>query len=165
MTELVTDTPVPKTPEPAPSINSPQPKLHYGRLRSAADARNHWEADIAAGTMLKAVLAPTYWAHYATLLKPKDLIEAFWEDGSQEADLRVMFVGRAEARVELKTHKVYDRTTDADAQTDEYEVKWKGPGAKFAVVRKDTGAVIKDRLYPRSEAVAYLREHLGRMRQ
>ena len=150
---------------PLPPVEVRAPRLHFGRLREAAMARMHYGADIPSGTALKTILAPDYWAHYANTLKPQDLIEAFWEDGSQEADLRVMFVGRAEARVALRSHTVYDKTSEADVQSDDYEVKWKGPGAKFAVVRRDTGVVIRDKLFPKSEAIAYLRENLLRMRQ
>ena len=152
---------------PAPVLiaKGPTPKLHGGRLRVAEAVRAHYVADIPSGTPISTILVPSYWAHVATQLKPQDLIEAFWEDGSQEADLRVMFVGRAEVKVRVKSHTTYEEITDAEVQGDDYEVKWRGPGAKFAVVRRDTGVVIRDKLFPKSEAIAYLRENLLRMRQ
>lgn len=149
----------------APTVLKPTFKLHDGRLAEAGAVRMNYAASIPAGVALKEVLAPSCWAHFATKLKPQDLIEAFWEDGSQVAYLRVMFVGRAEAKVEVEYHKIFDQTSIADSYTDDYEVKWRGPGSKFAVVSRVNGAVIKDHLFPKSEAIAYLRDHLGRMRQ
>lgn len=138
--------------------------LQENRLREREHARRDWFADIPANTMLDDILKPAYWKHHVRVLRPMDRIEAFCEDGSWEADLRVMFVGQAEVKVAV-IHKVsYHETVDEMPLSDSYDVKWKGPAAKFAVVNKATGELIKDRLYPRDAAISYLRQHLVTMK-
>ncbi|HDZ73697.1 MAG TPA: hypothetical protein ENH55_13210 [Aurantimonas coralicida] len=160
--------PEPQPQPPAPAQVAPVPvqaaRLHFGRLKEAEHARRTLFADIPAGTEIATILEPGYWAHHTASIRPMDLIEAFCEDGSWEALLRVMFVGRVEVRVS-PIHVVQHEQADvADLTSDLYVVKWRGPGAKWGVLNRDTGEVIKDRFYPKSQAVAYLRDHLRKMK-
>lgn len=140
-----------------------QPALHFGRLTSASHKWNEYAAIIPADTPKEAVLDPHYWKHYTRDLKPSDIITCFCEDGSWEASYRVMFVSKAEVKISLRweaSHEAYE--PEADSET--HEIKWVSPTNKFAVVRKDTGEVIKEGLYPKSEAYDYLRRHLQHLR-
>ena len=93
-----------------------------------------------------------------------DLIEAFCEDGSWEAMFRVMFVGANEIRLSTLSIVEHEDPADVAPLSEDYDVTWKGPVAKYAVVNKQNGMIIKDRLYPKSEAVAFLKNHMGRMK-
>ena len=138
--------------------------LHFGRLKLAASARVERFADLPAGVRPERLMDPAFWKHFAREIQPNDKIEAVCEDGSWEGLYRVMFVSQNEVRISPIYVKEHDTGDQAEVESDLYEIVWKGPGAKFAVVRKDNGAVIKDRLHPKSQALAFLREHLGRMK-
>lgn len=136
------------------------PRLHMGRITEAVHQRNHWFADIPAGVSMETVMRTDYLAHHAQFLKPLDKIEAFCEDGSWEAMFRVMFVSVAEVKLSTIYSKQHDLGDAEQVQSDLHEIKWKGPAMKFAVVHKATGEVIQDHLYPKAEAMNYLRKHL-----
>ena len=138
-------------------------KLHGERLQLLENSYRTWSADIPSGTTLETVTQPYFWVHHARLIRPKDMIIAFCEDGSWEADLRVMFVSPTEVKVGVKLYVQYDSETVEELPSDLHEVAWKGPGLKFCVVHKKTGAIVRDRLYPKSEAIAFLRSHLRQM--
>ena len=138
-------------------------KLQDGRLGPLENARRLLNADIPSGVTLDTVLQPHFWVHYARQLTPGDLIFAFCEDGSWASVLWVMFVGEGEVRVSAVLFKETDASPETDETSDMHEIKWKGPGMKFAIVHKQTGAIVKDRLYPKSAAVGYLRDHLRKL--
>lgn len=138
-------------------------KLHGERLQLLENAQRSWFADIPSGTTLETVTQPYFWAHHARTIRPDDMIRARCEDGSWAADLWVMFVSPAEVKVAVYHHKKLDADTGDIVPSDLHEVAWKGPGLKFCVVHKKTGAIVRDRLYPKSEAIAFLRSHLRQM--
>ena len=135
-------------------------KLDGSRLRSFESAQRLWFADIPSGVSLDTILQPYYWAHHARTLQPDDMIRARCEDGSWAADLWVMFIAPGEVRLAVYHYKELDAPVEDEGKSDLYEIKWHGPGAKFAIVNLVTRAVIKDRLYPKSDALAYLHKHL-----
>lgn len=139
-------------------------RLHFGRLQEAEQARRHHFADIPAGGKVDDLLDPKYWRHHVKVIRPLDLIEAFCEDGSWEAMFRVMFVGANEIRLSTLSIVEHEDPADVAPLSEDYDVTWKGPVAKYAVVNKQNGMIIKDRLYPKSEAVAFLKNHMGRMK-
>ncbi len=145
---------------------SATPVLHGGKFGLLQGKRNEWFADIPAGTTLETILHPTYWVHIISKqVRPLDKIEAFCEDGSWEAKLRVMYVGRTELMVSLIYSAEHDQSTaEEDAPNEEFEVAWLGPSLQFVVRRKDNHAVVKDHLYPKGEALTFLRNHLQTLR-
>ena len=142
-----------------PQINV-RAKLDGSRLRPLEAAQRFWFADAPAGVGLETVMQPHYWAHHARVIQPDDMIRARCEDGSWAADLWVMFVDPGEVRVAVYHYVELDAPTDVSSKSDLYQIKWQGPGAQFAVVNTATGATIKNRLYPKSEALKYLQNHL-----
>lgn len=155
--QKLTDPPV--MPTPISRLNQ-DAALHFGRLKEARSTRRRWWADIPAGTAFETILQPDYWRHQVRAgIKPLDLIEALCEDGTWEALLRVMFVGRVEVQLS-KIYYVEHKEADEAVDSDDYEVHWKGPVLKWVVRNKSNGAVIKDRLFPKTEALTFLRNHL-----
>lgn len=144
--------------------NGQTPKLHFGRLKEVVHARNEYFAEIPNGTTIEDILKPEYWAHYAKdKLRPLDVIECFCDDASWECSLRVMYVAKTEVKMSLRWKVAHDNVLPEETETDVHEIKWHGPTAQFAIVRKDNNEVLKDRLYPKSEAAAYLKRHLEQM--
>ena len=143
---------------------APRPRLHFGRLKLATGTYRHHFADIPTGTDPAMLLEPDYWEHLSRVIRPLDKIEAFCEDGTWEAMFRVMFVGRAEIRLSPIYEVHHDQTKAGDLSSDLHEVRWISPSKKWGVVRRDTGAVIRDELYPKSQAVAFLQHHLSKLK-
>jgi len=129
-------------------------------MKQIEHARREMFADIPAGTRIEEILQPTYWAHYTRELKPLDVIEAFCEDGSWEASFRVMFVGTVEVKLSLRWKAEHQPIQVDEAESDIYQTKWRGPKCKWSVVRKDDGKVIADGLFPKAEALNYMKNHL-----
>jgi len=141
-------------------------KLHFGRLTSdAALKRNIHFADIPPGVPFEVAMRSNYWAHHVRTLRPLDRIEMMAEDGSWEAEARVMFVGQAEVKLSELFYKDHGSSGVEDVKDQNYAVKWKGPVAKFCVVNVETGDVIKNKMYPQSEAVDFLKRYVQRMKQ
>lgn len=141
-----------------------RPKLHYGKLKEADHAYRRLFAEVPSGVDIDTVLNPDFWAHYTRDIRPMDVIEVFCEDGSWEGVLRVMSVGTVEVKVKLRSVTEYETDEEPEVEDDLYWIRWKGPAAKFAVVNKESGETIKDHLYPKSEAYAFMRSHLQSMR-
>lgn len=148
-----------------PDVRTSKPKLQFGRLGLAQSHRRELFADIPAGSTLETILEPSYWAHHAHEIKPLDIIEAFCEDGSWEARLRVMFVANGEVKLSLMSKVDHAATAVAAPADTPYEIKWISPTKKYAVRRKDNHTVIADGLYPESAAHEYLRGHLRNMKE
>ena len=110
------------------------------------------------GTAPDALLDPHYWAHVSTKLSIGNIIEVMAEDGSYFAELLVRDVGNLFAKVAFK-NPVTIFSNDEDLVTPVgYEVKWRGPKARFGVVHgKD---VLKDGFVDKAEAHAWLNDLL-----
>lgn len=120
----------------------------------------HWTAP--EGTDRSALFDEEYWAHVARQLKPGHEIKVVAEDGSWWMHLYVRVVDRNRARVQV-LHEVElgDTVPLAEIPQDNpFEVKWRGPAAKWGVVRKSDGEVIKDHLPERADANRYISEKL-----
>jgi len=155
--EVAMDAPIPE--KQADTRKRTPPKLHHGRLRPTSSVARQLSADIPTGTDPELLMEPSYWAHHAKTMQPMDMIIAFWEDGSHERWLRVMYVGRNEVHMSLVFEVSHAPVEEPEVES-EYEVAWISPPVKFAVRRKDDHTIIMDHLYPRDAAVKYLNDHL-----
>lgn len=145
--------------EPARIDTSIPSRLHFGRLKPAEACRTVHRANVPAGVDLATVLDPGYLGHYTKVLTAGDILEVVCDDGSWMAWLWVMFVGTAEVKCQTIWETTFEKASQADV-SETHKIKWISPTRKYAVVRKDDGKVLKDMLYPESEAAAYLRQHL-----
>jgi hypothetical protein len=132
------------------------PKLHFGRVFPAGHVYNSWEADIGAETTREMLRAPTFWTHYSQQFKARDLLVCVREDGAWEAWLRVRSVEKNEVVVDEILFHEYSNDVPL-ASAGEYETRWRGPAAKFGVLRKADGALIKDGFYPKDTAVTFMK--------
>lgn len=112
------------------------------------------------GMELDTMLAPSFWSHVAGRLKPLDRIEIVPDGGKYYAELMVLVTDAKTARVKTLRYEVLEEVSPEDAESDSHMIKWRGPAAKFGVVRKDDGAVLKDGFPTKEDAAAYMREHL-----
>ena len=77
-------------------------------LKEADYQRKVFHVVLEAGTGLDEVLAPNFWVHNTSRLKPLQKIEVLANDGSWYAELIVRSVSRAAAKVAVITHKVLE---------------------------------------------------------
>ncbi len=133
-------------------------KLQVGRVNVAEYSRALHHADIPAGTPVEAVFSPLFWAHHASQFHAKDKIECFWDDGSQEITLRVLYASTVEAIVSPIGDLVVHDKKEVGAN-DTYEVIWAGPHAKHRVQTKDGKKVIRDGFATKEQAEDFRREH------
>lgn len=110
------------------------------------------------GTPIDAITDQAYWAHVSSKMRVGDLIEVVPEDASYFAELFVRDVGKLYAKVSVLRHLELNKR-DAEVQTPAgYEVRWRGPQAKYGVVRgKD---VLKDGFVDKAEATQWITDNL-----
>jgi hypothetical protein len=131
------------------------------RFKPANSVRNTWFIEPEFGTPVEALLDPAYWAHVSAQLRRGDIIEAIAEDNSYDVTLRVLDAGKLFAKVVVKSRLDIKPAQMLNvAVPDGYEIKFRGPQAKWSVLRgKD---VLKDGM-DKTQAETWLREHLVAM--
>lgn len=132
--------------------------LGNARFKSAEYERTLWVATPEPGVSVKDLLAPEYWAHVGAKLRPWDRIEVRAEDGAYFAELLVLDASRLWAKVQVIHHVELPRVEDT-APDDPFEVKWRGPQAKFGVIRRADKSVLKDGFADRNAAADWLTGH------
>ena len=136
-----------------------QRKIHPTRFKRADGERNIWTVVPEHGTDFDALTAPEYWAHIAKYLRPTDRIEANAEDGSYFAEFIVQACGDNYARVALlRKHDL--QSPDVQKENDAFEVMWRGPHHKFAVVRRSDNEPVQTGFAAKQDAVQWLANNL-----
>lgn len=104
------------------------------------------------GTPLPALLEAGYWAHVSAKMRAGDRLEVLAEDGAYFAELLVRDAGNLYAKVGVLSYTEFGK--EAVESVPGYEIKWRGPSAKFGVLRgKD---VLKDGFVDKGEARVWL---------
>jgi hypothetical protein len=124
-----------------------RPALREARFELASSARNHFVITTEAGTTLEQVQSPGYLANVISQLKPYCIVEVRCDDGSYFALFVVLSVTKAEVKMarfvfvdlEVPTAAVQDDGLDLEA-------KFRGPFAKWSVVRKSDSMVLTEKL-------------------
>lgn len=128
------------------------------QLQNSAHYRTHYAAVVAATDTLEEVCKPEYWIHVARQLRRMDVIDVLPEDESYYAELLVLSTGTGYAKVmvlrEVKLAEAEEE--NADAQT---IVKWNGPHARWAVIRKSDKAVLQDRIQDKVQAQTFAAQY------
>lgn len=106
------------------------------------------------GVSLEDAMKPAYWAHVAEKLRQHDTIRIIPEAGAYFAEILVLSAGRGYANVALLRHiPLDDEAMAGDQGNDLVDVKWRGPHSKWSLVRKSDGAVLKDGLVEKVDAI------------
>ena len=134
------------------------PAVTSERMHLAEFARQDWIVNAEIEHTLDDCLRPSYWMHMAQQLSPYDHIEERSEDGTWIAQLVVMQVERAWAKVALMSKYEFKMETMPDAPR-EHVIEWKGAQHKHTVIRISDRALIRDGFKTKEEAEGWLREH------
>lgn len=111
-------------------------------------ARKTFMATPPAGTDIKEMLSPDYWAHVASRLTPHDIIEVVPEDGAFYARLFVVNRNKLWAKVQvLDMHKIIDAKKSKIKPDDVLEAKYTGPSGKWRVFYKKDGSSASEQTF------------------
>lgn len=114
------------------------------------------------GVSMEQIMEPSYWVHVARILRPGYEIVVTAPDMSWRGRIMVRGVNSNEVYLGLMSFVSFVDAKD-DASFGNYEIKWRGPKARFGVVRKDDGTVIKDGFEVREAAEKWLKENILNM--
>ena len=102
---------------------------------------------------------PDYWTHVAAQLRPGHRIEVMAPDGAYWAMLLVRSASRLEAVVQELQFVKLGKAEAAATPDQAYEVKWRGPSAKFSVIRISDGEIIREQIESKEAATQWLKNH------
>ncbi len=138
------------------------PQLRESRFGLVEFKRQTFHVVPEEGTAFEDILKPEFWSHVAYQMKTGCIVEVHAEDGSYFAELYVQHAERLFAKVAV-LRKVDFEGFKADAGAPEFEIEWKGPHRKFAVIRKADREILKDGFSDKTAAGAYIESHTKAM--
>ena len=145
-----------------PVTTQPERKVEpITKVTEAEFLRHAWLVIIPFGTLPEDLLKPEYWAHVAAQLRPRERIEAHSIDGTWFAEYLVLGVDRTWAKVHMLSKHSLTTPDIALSQAEAvspYEVKWRGPVAKWSIVRKSDNAVQAEGM-DKDQALDWLKGH------
>lgn len=106
------------------------------------------------------MMRPEFWAHTATQLRPGHEIIVFSFDGAWRAHLCCRHVSRAAAVMGLVSFKEFGEGAEMEIEAPMYEVSWRGPSAKWGIVRKSDSQVVKDNLPSKEDAQTWIKSQM-----
>lgn len=127
--------------------------------------RQIWVVTPEEGTTPADVMRPDFWTHVAEQLKPWHRLEVRGFDGSWMVDLVVLAAGPLWAKVEViggpwDFAKISTASKVPVPETNEFEVKWRGPSLRWCVMRTSDRKPVKEELATKDEAALWLAKHL-----
>ncbi len=131
-----------------------------GDIGLAESKRQDWVVTVPPNVSVKEVEDSDFWAHVASKFQSLDKLEVRWEDHSQIANLRVLWMQHGVAKVKLINIEELDNSViDADSlEGSKFEIKWKGPVLKWCIIRKSDSHKIEDGFTDKGVATARIQE-------
>lgn len=152
----------PAATEQAPAVvRKPPAPIGSERFKSGEYERQVHVANADEGTTPADLTHPDYWAHVADKLKAWDLIEVRANNGTWFAQLLVLDVSRAWARVHtLSVHMLSDYDVSQTQAQMPYYIKHNGPQDKWTVIRRADGEIVSKEHSQASDAKRWMDERL-----
>lgn len=140
------------------------PRVFENDLVAAEYARTVHVLKGLPGTFPESYLEPETWAHIPeTKLRQGDRVEITAEDSTWFAELMVRV--RKGPVIHLELLREYKFDAIAGKEHDAFDIEHAGPKAKWRVLRKSDRAVMVDKLATKSEAVAWVEDQAGPLKQ
>lgn len=127
-------------------------------LSEAQFGRKEYRVTLEQGTQYEDMFDPSFWAHVALKLKVDDLIQVKPADGSWWAELLVRSKGRVSVTVAELRKVDFADAKQSSGDEGQYEIKWRGPNAKWSAVHKVTKAIAVEGLETKEEVSAWLKK-------
>jgi hypothetical protein len=129
-------------------------KMRTGALQTSDHFNPRWSAYLEPEHDMDDVLNPAFWSINAPRIERDAIIEIRTVDQRFFAEVYVMAASKSEVIVKVLRH--YDLQGEVAALTkaemDQYDVVWKGPTAKWCVVRRADKVKLAERLEDKGEA-------------
>ena len=142
-------------------------KLLSGKLKRAEFERTVYRIKPEDGTEFEDIMKPEYWAHVGRVLRPFDIIEVLFENGTHYVELVVVDCGDLWAKVAVKTDlnlatekKSADEVREEAVGNAPYSVAYKGPTVKWAVIRNSDNEYVEKGMATKAEAESWLTNYL-----
>lgn len=136
-------------------------EFYSNRLTLAETIRNVFQATVEPTISREDLRDPKFWCHVAKQFQPYTRIEVVTDDGQYFCELIVLSSGNNWAKVqELRYIELGSKVADVDESRSEYEVAWKGPVRKHAIIRKADGEIIKEGFVQKDEADMAMRAYI-----
>lgn len=126
------------------------------RLRTLGVLKQHYEAEVPAGTRPDDVIGPEYWGRWAKDLKARDVIEVDAEDGEWTATVRVMGVDAHASRV-LVAFQRDPVIFDAGPIPAGFALEFVSKNAGWRVMANGSNAPVRSGFSTKLEAANWLR--------
>jgi hypothetical protein len=141
----------------------PEMKLLPNQMKEATYTRTVFAAAPAAGTTKEDIANNEYWTHVARKIQPGTIIEVLPEDLAFFATLIVLWVGQNAVKVKLLSFiELGDGEDDAERDETTFKVAWRN-GKNWCVTRIADGAIIKDSLPSKKDALLWVAEFEDQM--
>ena len=140
-------------------------KIQQSRFKTAGHFTTKFEMVVEHGVTIDDIKQPGFYAHIGNFLKPYDTITVTSDDMSIYAEVLVLAAERTAATVtilrdyDLTKADVVKYQSDNFAASD-FEIKWRGPAAKFSLVRKEDNSVIREGFASKEDAENSLKDYL-----
>lgn len=134
-------------------------KLGIPRFKPADQVRTLYCVTVEEGVTQDDVLESSFWSHVAAKLIPGDRIEVRCDDESFFGELLVLDTGKAWVKVHPIFFMQLGATTRDETGLDGYIVKYRGPHAKWSVLREEDKTVLHEHMASREEAVTWAVGH------
>lgn len=136
------------------------PKLIADRVALAEHTRQVHRIKPEAGTVLKEMLVPEYWAHVAAKFHVGDKLEIFVEGGAWYAEALITSCSRIHAKLlVLQYEQIDEAPVSKETKKEPFYHAYRGTTAKHSVLRTSDKAVVKEGFESRDEAVEWLAKH------
>lgn len=114
-----------------------------GRVKLADHARNVHVVSVPVGVTINDLLVPSYWAHVARKIKPRDRLELWAEDRAWFADAIVVKASRLDVTIRVVSHLDLDAVpVHAPSRRDGYHVDYGGSVDQYRVIRDGDSQVM-----------------------
>lgn len=140
-------------------------KIQQSRFKPAGHFTQKFEMVVEAGVTLKDLKQPVFYSHVSAFLKPFDTITVTSDDMTLYAEVLVLAAERTSATVTVL--RAYDLTkaeivksADAVLNISDFVIKYRGPAAKFSILRKGDNAVVQEGIASQEDAEKALKVYL-----
>lgn len=133
--------------------------LSEARRGLAEAMRQDWVVNAEEGTTPEDVMQSVYWSHVSARMQPFDRIDVRAETGEWLMELLVMQSGRNFALVHKLAFHDLRKTQESAIDSEKFEVSWKGPQRKYAVIRKADSQIVQDGFSDKRSAEVWMDQH------
>jgi len=140
------------------------------KVQTQGQVYQHWVAIVPDDMETHELLKPEFYVHVSKNIMDDDLVEVIAEGKQWREFYRVHYIDRPKGEhADPIVHMKLERPRNVSIYDDEkvpdgFDVRWKGPQTKWAVLRSSDNRVLEEKLDTKPQAVAWIKEYLKTMK-